>query len=320
MSKLKINFHRDFFSRKAAREENQVTSYNDVLCFNLHSIYQRAFNAYHSEIDLQLEDEAEIKRPGTYDVIDGKHVKDMSIANFRMALKEKGMGDWNQQTALLALLLQTREGVQYRAGKFFSEFLLEATNNTAALGENKKISVHYKKVTKVTVIEFTCDIATCDIRDDKAKKIGDVKMKIKMYAGTPVFEASVNIDRSAPQCKLVENNIKSFELSMNSKEWKQSSSAKLPRQKPKKGIAGVFERLTNWLNSLGKKLGSSKEITLKPGIHKPVIKKQAEQDIKEIHEVAESKPTYSPVIQNKVEIAQRLEEEPEVVTTPRNSM
>lgn len=315
MGKLKIKFHRDFFGRKAVREENQVTSYNDVLCFNLHSIYQRTCNAYNNTVDLQLEDEAEIKREGTYDVIDGKHIKDMSIENFRKALKEKGIGDWNQQTSLLALLLQTREGVQYRAGKFFSEFLLEATNNTAALGENKKISVRYSNATKITVIEFTCDIATCDIRDDKPKKIGDVKMKILICAGKPSFEASVNIDKSAPQSKLVENNIKNFDLSMNSKEWKASSSAKLQKQKPKKGIAGVFERFTLWLNNLGKNLGSSKEITLKPGVHKPVIKAEAKKDIKKIYEVSQSKPTYTPIMENKVEIAQQQDDALDIVTT-----
>jgi hypothetical protein len=317
MSKLKIKFDPGFYSRKSKRLEDQVTSFNDFLCINFYTAFSRVNFVCHKGIDFNIDDDNETRR-GQYNVLKGVSIDNekMSIEALRGALRKKGLKDWKEQTAIIASLLQTQGACFFQLGSIFQGFFIEASNNhLRANSKDAKISVDYNKSKDETTISYVAPVL-----NDKNETVGEARASVIIKNWIPTLkncEITIDKNKASSESEILKANMRNADLSMNSKEWKASTSAKLPKQNAKKatGFSAFLNKLLNALSNLGKKFTKDETIALKPGVHKPVIKERAKQDIKEIHEVAESKPTYTPVEKNTVEIAQQQDDRLETVAT-----
>jgi hypothetical protein len=326
MSKLKIKFDSSFYGHDAKRLENQVVSFNDFLCLNFYTAFSRIYVVCGKTVDFNLDDDNETRRGQYNNILKGANISNdrMSIEALRNSLYKKGMKDWQEQTAIIAAILQTQGSCFFQLGSIFQGIFIEASNNHLTVPpKGAKISVDYNKSRDETTISYTVAV-----KNNKDETVGEAKavVVIKNYLPTLTHcEITIDKNKAFNESEILKTNMRTADLSMASKEWRASTSAKLPKHQAKKsfGFSAFLTKLINALNNFSKKFTKDEIITLKPSIHKPVIKEQAKQDIKAIHEVAsESKPTYSPVTQNKVEIAQQQDDALETVNTntPRNRM
>lgn len=316
MGNFIIKFDNSFYSRKSKRLEDQVTSFNDFLCINFYTAFSRVNFVCH-KVDFNIDDDNETRRGQYNNVLKGVKIDNdkMSIEALRSALRKKGLKDWKEQTAVIAAILQTQGACFFQLGSIFQGFFIEASNNYLSVSPTEaKISVDYNKKRDETTISYVTPV-----KNNKDEIVGEARAIVVIGALTPELrkcEITIDKNKAENESEILKTNMFNADLSMSGQAWRASTSAKLQKQQAKKSsfsafLMKIFKALSNFSNKFTK----DEVLVLKPSVHKPVVKERAKQDIKEIYQVAESKPTYTPAVQNKVEIAQQLNDALETITT-----
>lgn len=305
-----LRFDSSFYNNHVKREKNKGASPNEDLCLDFYTAYSHIYDAMNSNIKFNNDDECEVRRNGTYDVIKGVKLYCNSVRAIQKALSQKGMRDPTERNAIIAAILQSRGKAFFQLGSIFDGFILEATNFYLRVSKTDiKLSVDYNKYDKETIISYEANIFNKD-----NKNVGNVKAVITIKNNVPkltTYEITIDKTKAEREVDILKANIANYNLPRNSKEWKTSSSAKFPEYQIKKvkSLSEFFARILNLLSNLSKKFEKDEVITLKPSVKKPVLTEVDKQQTKTAKELTVRKPIYANVksaTQN--EELQKLEE------------
>lgn len=210
MSNLKVSFSSDFFSDKAKRNRVwQIKTNRDQLCADISDIYQSANAILKSEIKFDNDDVAEVQRADSYDIVAGIPLVEKSICDLKITLSKAGLKKSSEQDAIIALMLQTKCGLQ---GKLLSQItaLVLEHGSKSWLVANKKVSVDYDKVRRETIFKAQVDIVS------KGKTIGNSKFCVAVKDNKiSLKQFTFEIDKNANGAKTFIKNIRKDEGIVN---------------------------------------------------------------------------------------------------------
>lgn len=192
MSKIKVSFSPDFFSEKSKRDRVwEVNNNQDQICADISDIYQSATAVLKSEIEFDADDIAEIQRADTYDIVDGIPLVEKSICDLKLTLSIAGLKNQSEQELIVALMLQTKCGLQ---GKLLSQItsLLMEHGDIGWIGD-KRVSVDYDKVRRETIFKAQTDMVSAGKiigKSEFAVAVKNNKISLKNFT----FEIDKNTD------------------------------------------------------------------------------------------------------------------------------